>query len=460
MKEDKLCEVDKSTCVENGLNKIRQITLEYKRKAVDYWEKYFCKKKDSKKRSFNCVKNRFKLLRRKSDLYRWKNELRSEGSTKEKLSSISKQTLNEFRQARLNHRIVHDMSLRRWALTIGRKHKYPNFKASKFWLSKFKRDNNIVSRKINRFITENFFSQHEENFIAAAEFVREVRDLLILHKPCEVFNTDQSGFNLEIHAGRTLHEKGAKKVDAVVQCKRSMTHSYTIQPLVSAEGKLMSPLLVVLQEQNGKFGPRVQSSLFKAENIYALASKSGKLSSDLFQKWLKNVYFPCSGKTSVLLLDSWNGASEKLIKESLPENSSVIVKTIPKGCTNLVQPLDVLGFRIWKSFVRRFSDIVLMHNLDINLHLRNNILKLQSLTHNQLSSPRWTNLFRNSWYQCGYTNEKLESVGSPVHFCFDNATEIYCHCRGTGLFMCCWCKEVLCVDHFYTKLHYCETFVE
>jgi len=48
----------------------------------------------------------------------------------------------------------------------------------------------------------------------------------------------------------------------------------------------------------------------------------------------------------------------------------------------MIQPLDVYGFRIWKNFVRTFSD-----RDDINLHLRNNIIKLQSLTHIQLSSP-------------------------------------------------------------------------
>jgi len=47
----------------------------------------------------------------------------------------------------------------------------------------------------------------------------------------------------------------------------------------------------------------------------------------------------------------------------------------------MIQPLDVYGFRIWKNFVRTFSDRVLLLNYDINLHLRNNIIKLQSLTH-------------------------------------------------------------------------------
>jgi len=32
--------------------------------------------------------------------------------------------------------------------------------------------------------------------------------------------------------------------------------------------------------------------------------------------------------------------------------------------------------KIWKNFVKTFSDRVLLLNYDINLHLRNNIIKL------------------------------------------------------------------------------------
>ena len=58
---------------------------------------------------------------------------------------------------------------------------------------------------------------------------------------------------------------------------------------------------------------------------------------------------------------------------------------MPKGTTAKIQPLDVFGFRIWKNFDRHFSDSVILMNSDENLHLRNNIIKLQSLVHNQLS---------------------------------------------------------------------------
>ncbi|OXU17894.1 hypothetical protein TSAR_015436 [Trichomalopsis sarcophagae] len=52
-------------------------------------------------------------------------------------------------------------------------------------------------------------------------------------------------------------------------------------------------------------------------------------------------------------------------------------------------------------------------NEELNLHLRNNIIKLQSLVHNQLSSPRYINLFKYSWYKSGYTDVHPENFENP-----------------------------------------------
>ncbi|KYQ49481.1 hypothetical protein ALC60_11447 [Trachymyrmex zeteki] len=90
----------------------------------------------------------------------------------------------------------------------------------------------------------------------------------------------------------------------------------------------------------------------------------------------------------------------------------------PKDTTGKIQPLDVYGFRIWKNFAKRFSDTVLLLESNINLHERNNIIKLQSLIHNQLSSPRYHNLFKYSWFKSGYTNERPEEFENPVELRF------------------------------------------
>ena len=77
------------------------------------------------------------------------------------------------------------------------------------------------------------------------------------------YNSDQSGFNLELHSGRTLTTKGSKKVTAIAQSINATTHCYAIQPVVNAEGKFISPMLSVFQEPSGGFGPIVKKKLFK-----------------------------------------------------------------------------------------------------------------------------------------------------------------------------------------------------
>ena len=87
---------------------------------------------------------------------------------------------------------------------------------------------------------------------------------------------------------------------------------------------------------------------------------------------------------------------------------------IPKDTTGKVQPVDVYGFRIWKNYVRHFSDSVILLDYDLNLHIRNNIIKLQSLVHNQLSLPRYHSLFKYSWFKSGYVAEKPGELENPV----------------------------------------------
>ena len=86
--------------------------------------------------------------------------------------------------------------------------------------------------------------------------------------------------------------------------------------------------------------------------------------------------------------------------------------------TTKIVPLDVFGFRIRKNFV--------LMDHDVNLHLRNNIIKLQSLTHNQLSSPRDVNHLKYSWHISGYITARPEKFENPVEFGFGESCTPHC----------------------------------
>jgi len=128
-----------------------------------------------------------------------------------------------------------------------------------------------------------------------------------------------------------LAEKGeVKKVESVAQSTSAITHSYTIQLIILADGRLLFPLLIMLKELSEILGPRVQETTFTANNIFIMASKSNKLISNYFETWIKEVFFPNVGINSVLLLDSWTGHCPDIIERNKSESTyNFVLLTIP-----------------------------------------------------------------------------------------------------------------------------------
>lgn len=69
-----------------------------------------------------------------------------------------------------------------------------------------------MSRKVNKFIMQK--SDQIKFKEQATEFVDDISRLISDIGECNIFNTDQSGFNLEMHTGRTLSFKGELKIEA------------------------------------------------------------------------------------------------------------------------------------------------------------------------------------------------------------------------------------------------------
>jgi len=252
-----------------------EIDLEYKARAVEFWRSG--KRKENL--SLKTVQNRFKKVSSTTQLRRWAHQINKGGTYRQKIAQICQYTLDNFEAALNSGSIVHDRDIIRWALQAQKEIGFDNFrfKASDTWLLKFKRAHRIVSRKINKFITRKTLESGAELVATANAFVADIQSCIPRIGLENLYNSDQSGFQLEMHSGRTLAVEGEKKVQCIVQSVSATTHSYTIQPLISATGQLLSPLFLVLKEPSGKFGPIVEENLFRPENVYLEASKSGKL---------------------------------------------------------------------------------------------------------------------------------------------------------------------------------------
>jgi len=209
-----------------------------------------------------------------------------------------------------------------------------------------------------------------------------------------------------------------------------------------------------LQEKDSEFGPQVLQIFFEPENIHVTCSASGKMSKLLVKEWYESSLLPSVNQNCVLLLDSWAGYKDELMFESLFRNQiNCKIEMIPPKTTALIQPEDVYFFRQWKFVARKIHDRVLLGGIDIDLFHHNNVIKMHSLIHNQISSPRFVNRIKYAWYRSGYLSERLAQFENVKEICFKlTSTNCFQDCSqcSEGLFIICsWCSKPLCFSHFF-----------
>jgi len=64
----------------------------------------------------------------------------------------------------------------------------------------------------------------------------------------------------------------------------------------------------------------------------------------------------------------WTGQCPDIIERNRPESAhDFVLLTIPVGTTKKIQPLNIFGFRLWKNFIKHFSDVIVLLDLEIKL---------------------------------------------------------------------------------------------
>lgn len=347
---------------------------------------------------------------------------------------------------------IHDVDIKRWALEINKELNISDFCASDRWLYYFKYDYGIVSRKITKLITSVTF---ETDIIKKSnEFLEICKNVINQVDPFCVINTDQTGFNYELYSKRTLSHIGEKTTSLIVSSMSSITHSYTVQPAITMNGKLLSKFYLCLKETNGNFGPRVQSELpTNFPNVIIRCSSSGKMTKDLVIDFNQQIIQPLYQQKIVYIADSWSGQTNSEIYENIFGNQCEFLQ-IPPHCTSIVQPLDVYFFRFWKLIAKKIYNEVLLHSWNVDLKQRNQIIKLHCLIHNQLSSSIFENLICYSWFRSGYLTER-PIFNDVSEVCFpkllDNC-QIF-DCTRHSFINCSHCNLSLCFGHFFIEVH-------
>lgn len=129
---------------------------------------------------------------------------------------------------------------------------------------------------------------------------------------------------------------------------------------------------------------------------------------------------------------------------------------IPKKTTDRIQPLDVFYNRQMKSIMRHAYDRVVLDQLPISMITRDNIIRLVSLTHSQMSAEIFRDLIGYAWYASGYVDSHPGVFKTVDEVCFDiNADSCQVTNCDQSPFICCsWCNKILCFNHFFIEYHF------
>ena len=135
----------------------------------------------------------------------------------EKLHRIAEYILNNFKSAIDASMTIYDVDLQKWGLHAKNILGFEDtrFKASDWWVWKFKWTHRITSRKFNKFITRKTLEDKEQLKVNAKNFVKEVKSYITQYGRGNVYNSDQSGFQLKMHSWRTLAIDGTRQVECV-----------------------------------------------------------------------------------------------------------------------------------------------------------------------------------------------------------------------------------------------------
>ncbi|CAF1229009.1 unnamed protein product [Rotaria sp. Silwood1] len=169
----------------------------------------------------------------------------------------------------------------------------------------------------------------------------------VLMQETHIFS-DHCSFQQEYIPPRTFSFTGERTTEVVARKKYNVTHSYTIQPVTSANGLLLDQFLLVLQEKENTLGKRVQKNLIIPPSVVVKASKSGKSNDENHHAFLNEVLRPFVGKKFLLFLDAWKTQADLTkFRAVFPHQGSQLL-IFPEGSTGYIQPQDLSLFWSWR----------------------------------------------------------------------------------------------------------------
>ena len=172
-------------------------------------------------------------------------------------------------------------------------------------------------------ILENYFDLLEDTLVK--------NDLL--HKPCAIFNVDETGMPLDPPSLKIVAPRGVKHSQMVSSGDKSQI---TVVGCCSAAGVVLPPMIIF---DHKNLRPEYTEGEVPG-TVYGL-SKSGWIDSELFELWFKNHFLAHAPpfRPLLLLLDGHSSHYQPNFIRAAAEEK-IIVFCLPPHTTHLTQPLD------------------------------------------------------------------------------------------------------------------------
>lgn len=273
--------------------------------------------------------------------------------------SMKREKINNYTRQRVDELLAQNLPVKRYMIrAFGRRaaalNDAPWFKGSSSWIKDFRKKNRLSTRKVTKKISRPRIEnqpQVEENILT---FLNNYTRLSRFFRRRSIWNIDQSGIEYEQSNERTIARTGSRDVYLRVDSLGKTTHSFTAQPILTRDGRLIGPLGLCMQEPAGQFGDQVRPRIERLERIFRnvkiYASSSGKMSSALMSRWMRDVMAP------TIQRQMWNGEDDSPSVEFQPETEDE--ESIPQ-VENVVR--DACGTDSW---INRLTDGITADNCE------------------------------------------------------------------------------------------------
>lgn len=218
------------------------------------------------------------------------------------------------------------------------------------WLNSFLRRNTELSiRKSQGLSLARSEGMNREEANHFFDLLREVyTQNNMFNRPGNIFNMDETGFQINNEGGAVIASKGAKSVHVLTSNERG--ENVSMIACCSAEGNFLPPVLIFKGVREKKeFG----DGLPPGSKVF-MNQKSSYINSELFFRWLKEHFVPKKppGRT-VLILDGHTSHKNSLQMLDYAEENEITLVCLPSHTTQALQPLDRAFFKPLKHYYRK-----------------------------------------------------------------------------------------------------------